>query len=215
MSDDLIHSAKPMTLERQHLMTPGLALERLRAGNKRFLTQTMIDRDLLAQIATTSAGQFPFAAILSCIDTRVPAEIIFDQGIGDFFSIRIAGNFVNDDILGSMEFACKLSGAKLILVLGHTRCGAIHGALSGAKLGHLTGMLQNLKPAIGHIYIPEGTTPEVDSQEMELATEANILYTIQEIRSRSTVLNEMEQNGEIMVTGALYHVENGEVTFYG
>lgn len=214
MSDDLIHSPAPMTEARQHLMTPQLALERLKAGNKRFLKQQMLDRDLLAQIATTAAGQYPFAAILSCIDTRVPAEIIFDQGIGDFFSIRIAGNFVNDDILGSMEFACKLSGARLILVLGHSRCGAIHGALSNAKLGHLTGMLQNLKPAIGHIYIPEGTIPAVDGEEMQLATEANILYTIQEIRSRSKVLREMEEAGEIAIGGALYHVENGLVNFY-
>ena len=146
------------TKESQNSLTPQMSIEILKEGNLRFQKNIKADRNLIKQVSETSTGQFPFATILSCIDSRVSSELIFDQGIGDIFSARIAGNFVNDDILGSMEFACKLAGTKLILVLGHTACGAVKGACDDAKLGKLTGMLEKIKPAVRAVKIPKDNT---------------------------------------------------------
>lgn len=198
----------------QNEITPVIALQYLKDGNSRFLNNTSVDRDYQSQVKETSTGQFPFAIVLSCVDSRIPTEIIFDQGIGDFFSARIAGNFVNEDILGSMEFACKLSGAKLIVVLGHTACGAIKGACDNAELGNLTGLLDKLKPAVNIVETEEGADRSSNNTVFvnDVALK-NIEITIEDIKNKSDVLNEMFKNKEIDIVGGLYKVETGEVNF--
>ncbi|MDD2982875.1 MAG: carbonic anhydrase family protein [Crocinitomicaceae bacterium] len=200
--------------ESQDSLTPDTALEILKEGNERFVNNLKANRNLLQQVNDTSNGQFPFATILSCIDSRISAELIFDQGLGDIFSIRIAGNVSNSDILGSMEFATKLAGSKVIVVLGHTRCGAITGACNQVKLGNLTSLLDKIQPAIDQeSTIPENRTGE-NPDFVKRVTEMNVLLTIDEIRKESPIIAEMENNGEIKIIGGLYDVENGNVTFY-
>lgn len=203
------------TKETQDNLTPEKALEILKEGNQRFINNLKANRNLLQQVNETSEGQFPFAAVLSCIDSRTSAELIFDQGLGDIFSIRIAGNVLNEDILGSMEFACKLAGSKLVLVLGHTRCGAIYGACNHVELGHLTGLLNKLKPAIES----ETTTPATERSGKNTdfvynVTVNNVHHTIRRIREESPILAAMEQEGSIKIVGGLYEVATGLVTFY-
>ncbi|MCF6268497.1 MAG: hypothetical protein L3J41_02165 [Melioribacteraceae bacterium] len=192
----------------QNMMTSELALQFLKDGNARFCESKRLERDYNYQVVETSDGQFPFAIILSCIDSRVPTEIIFDKGIGDLFNARIAGNIVNKDILGSMEFACKLSGAKLILVLGHTSCGAVKGAYNNTELGNLTGLLEKLKPAINSV-----TTNSESKDFLDIIALKNVELTIDEIKNQSSVLNEMYKNKEIDIKGAMYDVRSGKVTF--
>lgn len=207
---------KAHTQETQAAITPDAAITILKEGNKRFMSNMGADRDLLDQVADTSTGQYPFATILHCIDSRVSAELLFDQGIGDVFSIRIAGNFVNDDILGSMEFACKLAGTKAIVVLGHTACGAVKGACDDAKLGNLTTLISKLKPAVAAVDSPsdpnERTSKNIDF--VNSVAEKNVYMTMDNIRSRSEVLKEMEDNGEIKIVGGMYDIKDGSVTFY-
>jgi carbonic anhydrase len=207
---------KAQTKETQAMMTPFKALQALKDGNSRFQNNKEIKRDLLSQVKDTGKGQYPFATVLGCIDSRVPAELVFDQGIGDIFNIRIAGNFVNKDILGSMEFACKLAGTKLILVLGHTACGAVKGACDDAKLGNLTGMLDKIKPAVQAIKVPENPTlrTSANADFVNDVAKKNVELTINNIREQSPVLAEMESAGEIMIIGAMYNIENGEVRFF-
>jgi len=198
----------------QEMITPEMALQILKDGNSRFLNDTGLERDYHYQVKETSKGQFPFAVILSCIDSRIPTEIIFDNGIGDIFNARIAGNIVNEDILGSMEFACKLSGAKLILVLGHTACGAVQGACDDAKLGNLTGLLDKIKPSVNQVE----TEPNTDrtSQNAKFVDDVaikNVEITIAEIKNKSDVLNEMFKNKVIEIVGAMYNVNTGVVEF--
>lgn len=195
-------------------MTPDSALQALKNGNKRFVYQNMESRDLMDQVKQTSSGQFPFATILGCIDSRVPNEAIFDQGIGDIFSVRIAGNVVNEDILGSMEFATRLAGTKLVVVLGHTSCGAVKGACNGAELGNLTGLLRKIGPAIAR---ETETTENRDGNNSEFVQNVvvnNIHNSLDVIRSKSDVLTDLENDGSIKIVGALYDVSTGEVTFY-
>ena len=202
------------TKETQEELTPSLALQILKEGNARFVSNIKAHRDLLEQANVTSAGQFPFAAILSCIDSRTSAELIFDQGLGDIFSIRIAGNILNDDILGSMEFSCKLSGSKLIVVLGHTKCGAISGACDNVELGHITGLLEKIKPAIE---LEKTTAEERNSSNQNFVrnvTKNNINIVVHKIRQQSPILLKMEQAGEIKIVGGLYDLDNGQVTFF-
>lgn len=201
--------------ETQATMTPEKSLQYLMDGNKRFQDNLRINTNLLEQVKDTASGQFPFATILSCIDSRVSAELVFDQGVGDIFSIRIAGNFVNKDILGSMEFACKLSGTKLIVILGHTSCGAIKGACDDAKLGNLTSMLSNIKPAVQAVTFPEDLKLR-NSSNLEFVDNVaakNVDLTISNILKESTVLADMQNNSEINIIGAMYDVKNGVVTF--
>ena len=199
----------------QDAITPAKALELLKEGNQRFSAKQQVERDLNLQVEQTSTGQFPFATVLSCIDSRVPAELVFDQGIGDIFSVRIAGNFVNADILGSMEFASKLAGTKLILVLGHTACGAVKGACDHAELGNLTGMLDNIAPAVDAIVEPtaaaERTSANIDF--VNAVGTKNVELTIDRIRKESPVLAEMEQAGEIQIVGGMYDIATGKVNF--
>jgi carbonic anhydrase len=207
---------KAHTRETQATMTPNKALQYLKEGNQRFQGNLKANRNLLEQVNDTSEGQFPFATILSCIDSRVSAELVFDQGLGDIFSIRIAGNFVNEDILGSMEFACKLAGTKLIVVLGHTSCGAIKGACDHARLGNLTALINKIEPAVDAVTEPtdENLRNSKNLEFVDNVAAKNVLLTIGNIRKKSPVLTEMEDNEEIKVVGAMYDVSNGEVVFY-
>ena len=207
---------KAHTKETQASITPDSAMQLLKEGNSRFQEKTKVNRDLMEQVKDTSQGQYPFATILSCIDSRVSSELIFDQGIGDIFSARIAGNFVNDDILGSMEFACKLAGTKLILVLGHTACGAVKGACDDAKLGNLTGMLSKIKPAVNAVSFPEDASLR-NSSSIDFVNEVakkNVELTIDKIVEDSPVLAEMQTNGEIKIVGGMYDINSGAVHFY-
>jgi len=207
---------KAHTKETQATMTPEKALQYLKEGNQRFQNNLKANRNLLEQVNDTSEGQFPFATILSCIDSRVSAELVFDQGLGDIFSVRIAGNFVNEDILGSMEFASKLAGTKLIVVLGHTACGAVKGACDDAKLGNLTAMLAKIKPAVEAVKLPEEKSLRNSSNInfVNNVAEKNVRLTIERILLESDVLAEMQQNGEIQIIGAMYDINSGMVTFY-
>lgn len=207
-------NAKTQTSESQSAITPSKAMELLNAGNQRFLAGNRLNRHWLKQVRETAAGQYPFAAVVSCIDSRVPVEIVFDQGIGDIFCARIAGNFVNTDILGSLEFACKSAGAKLVLVLGHTSCGAVKGACDGVALGNLTAMLEKLKPSVDFIAQKTGRQPSgSDADFVQAVVDHNIDRTMEQIRTESSVLAEMEEKGAIAIGGALYDVSTGKVTF--
>lgn len=197
------------TQESLAAMTPEKALQLLKAGNQRFLEGKKADRDLLEQASQTSQGQYPFAVVLGCIDSRVPPELVFDQGIGDIFSVRIAGNFANPDILGSMEFAGKVVGSKLFVVLGHTSCGAVKGAYDQVELGHLTGLVEKIKPAVESVRDASGE----ETVDLDQVSQVNVKMTVENILNRSPILNELHEQGEIQIVGAMYDVESGAVTF--
>lgn len=203
------------TKETQAALTPNAAWELLKEGNKRFVEKKQADRDLLQQVAETATGQYPFATILSCIDSRVSAELIFDQGVGDIFSARVAGNIVNEDILGSMEFACKLAGTKIIVVLGHTSCGAVKGAIDDAKMGNLTELLSKIRPAVNALPDPADASQRTSKNAdfVNAVVEKNVHMTIDNIRNQSPVLKEMEDNGEILILAGMYDISNGEVHY--
>ena len=203
------------TKETQDALSPNNAIALLKEGNSRFIENKKADRDLLAQVKQTTSGQYPFATILSCIDSRVSAELVFDQGVGDIFSARVAGNIVNEDILGSMEFACKLAGTKVIVVLGHTSCGAVKGACDDAKLGNLTILLHKIKAAVRAVSNPidEESRNSKNIEFVNAVAEKNVQLTIEDIRSLSPVLKDMEDNGEIAIVGAMYDIADGKVHF--
>ena len=206
---------KAHTHESQASITPSKALEFLKEGNERFVTNLKINRDLLQQANETREGQWPFAAILSCIDSRTSAELIFDQGLGDVFSIRIAGNVVNTDIVGSLEFACKVAGSKLIVVLGHSSCGAIKGACDHIELGNLTELLSKIQPAVYEETLT--TAPESRNSKNEKfvnnVTQLNVRRSVNSIVSRSYILEQMIENEQIAIIGAVHNLETGVVTF--
>ena len=207
---------KAHTKETQTSISPEKAIQLLKEGNNRFIENKAINRNLLDQVKATSSGQFPFATILSCIDSRVSSELIFDQGIGDIFSARVAGNFVNEDILGSMEFACKLAGTKIVLVLGHTSCGAVKGACDDAKLGNLTALISKIKPAVEAVEEPIDKSLRNSSNIdfVNTVAEKNVHMTIANIRTQSPVLKEMEDEEMIKIIGAMYDIKDGSVSFY-
>jgi carbonic anhydrase len=202
------------TKSSQAAMTPELALQELREGNARFVAGTPRIRNFPAEVKATASGQYPFAVILSCLDSRQPVEIVFDQGIGDVFSARVAGNVLNKDILGSMEFACKVSGSKLIAVVGHSNCGAIKGAVDDVELGNLTGLLSKIKPAIDAV--PDDGQPRTSKNHefVDKVAEANVELVMKEIRQRSPILREMLDRGEIGLVGGMYDLSTGEVRFF-
>ncbi|MCP9755813.1 carbonic anhydrase [Lacihabitans sp. CCS-44] len=205
---------KTQSKEIQQHTTPRMALEILKDGNHRFVKNYKANRNLLQQVNDTRDGQWPFATVLSCIDSRTSAELIFDQGLGDIFSVRIAGNIVNTDILGSMEFACKIAGSKLIVVLGHTKCGAVKGACDHVEMGNLTELLSKLQPAV---YSEKETLSERNSknpQFVENVARINTKRSVKSIIERSFILEQMLENGEIGIVGANYDVESGLVEFY-
>ncbi len=198
----------------QTALTSQDAKQLLQDGNQRFVSKSTINRNFDKQIEATSTGQYPFAAIVSCIDSRIPTEIVFDQGIGDIFNARVAGNFVNDDILGSLEFACKLAGSKLIVIMGHTSCGAVKGACDHAKLGNLTGMLENINPALGKVETsPDEDRSSANTPFVNKVAVQNVYLNIEKLKNDSPVLREMVDAGEIEVVGAMYDVATGKVDF--
>lgn len=207
---------KTQTLETQQQLTPQGALELLKEGNARFRENVKAQRDLMQQVSETSDGQWPLAVVLSCIDSRTSAELIFDQGIGDIFSARVAGNFINDDILGSMEFACKVAGAKLVVVLGHSHCGAVKGACDNVELGLLTGMLEKIQPAVDEVTAPADAADRTSANPDFVADVArtNVLRNVAGVTSRSEVLREMAESGSIQIVGGMHDLASGGVEFY-
>lgn len=205
---------KTLNKEMQDAITPSMAIEILKEGNKRFMNNLKANRNLLEQANETSDGQHPFAIILSCIDSRTSAELIFDQGLGDVFSVRIAGNIINEDILGSMEFACKVAGSKIIVVLGHSKCGAVKGACDHVEMGNLTALLSKIQPAV---YDEKTETENRNSSNaafVEKVSSINVKRTVNAIMERSPILKEMIQNGEIGIIGGMHNIADGEVAFY-
>lgn len=201
------------TKETQSQLTPQKALDILVEGNKRFVNNQREDRNLLQQVKETAQGQHPFAIILSCIDSRTSSELIFDLGLGDVFNARIAGNVVNEDILGSMEFACKVAGSKLIVVLGHTKCGAIKGACDHVELGNLTGLVKKIEPSVNTVEL-EGDRTSANPEFVEKVAEQNVHLMLEEIQQKSSILREMIDKNEIGIIGGMYDVETGAVKFY-
>lgn len=205
---------KTLTKELQAAITPDMALNLLKEGNRRFMNNLKANRNLLEQANETSDGQHPFAIILSCIDSRTSAELIFDQGLGDIFSVRIAGNIINEDILGSMEFACKVAGAKIIAVLGHTKCGAVKGACDHVEMGNLTALLSKIQPAVYDEKTELQNRNSNNAVFVEKVAVINVKRTVHAIMERSPILKEMLQNGEIKLVGGMHEISTGEVTFY-
>jgi carbonic anhydrase len=204
--------AAALTREQRDRLTPDQIIAAMKQGNQRFRAGKMQSHDYLAQKQATASGQYPAAAILSCIDSRAPAEIILDAGIGDTFNARVAGNIANDDLLGSLEFACALAGAKVVLVMGHTSCGAIKGAIDDAELGHLTGLLDKIKPAVAATRYT-GERSSKNAEFVDRVAETNVRDTIDGIRRRSDVLAKLEQDGKVRIVGAMYHLVGGRVEF--
>jgi carbonic anhydrase len=204
---------RTLTKEIQDKITPSMALKLLREGNHRFVNNLKINRNLLQQVNETSDSQHPFAVILSCIDSRTSAELVFDQGMGDIFSIRIAGNILNEDIIGSMEFACKVAGTKIIVVLGHTKCGAIKGACDHVELGNLTGLLNKIKPVMAQTPAIQFDPNNVYEYVNEVAAN-NVHGVMDEIPKRSEILDNLLNEGQIAIIGGMYDIETGIVNFY-
>lgn len=200
------------TKESQSKLNPQKALELLKEGNNRFINNKSTSKDLLGQVKATSEGQFPYAVVLSCIDSRTSSELIFDLGIGDIFNARVAGNIVNEDVLGSMEYSCKVAGSKLVLVLGHTKCGAVTAACQKVELGNITKLLSKVQPAVRKIesQVDDVTSPDA----VQKVADENVRMAMEEIRSKSEILAEMEKNGEISIVGGMYDVGSGKVTFF-
>ncbi len=201
-----------LTEAEQNALTPDAVIQLLEEGNVRFINNDLTARDHSQQVRNSTLSQFPKAIVLSCVDSRVPVEDVFDRGIGDLFVARVAGNFVNEDILGSMEFACKVSGSKLILVMGHEHCGAVKAAVDDVKLGNITSMLQKIRPAVESV-VYEGDRSSKNEEFVSMACESNVRNTLLQIREKSPILKEMEANGEIKIVGAVYDMDNGKVEF--
>jgi carbonic anhydrase len=204
--------SRSLTKDERDSMTPASIIDELKKGNQRFRSGKMTPRDFLAEKRASASGQYPAAVVLGCLDSRVPAEIIFDSGIGDVFVGRVAGNVVNDDMLGSMEFACGVSGAKVVLVLGHTACGAVKGAIDDVVLGNLTGLLARIKPAISATKF-DGEKSSKNAAYVDAVARTNVVLGLAEIRRRSPILEGLEQKGTIKIAGAMYDLSNGQVDF--
>jgi len=201
---------KTQTKYTQENLTPQDAHRILEEGNNRFVQNVKAQRNLQDQVFETSQGQYPFAVILSCIDSRVPAELVFDQGIGDIFSVRVAGNIINDDVLGSMEYGCKVAGSKIILVLGHTKCGAVTAACNHVEMGNITALLSKINPAVAEVEQPN---TEMTNEQIEEVSIFNVNHSINRIRQESSILSEMEKQNQIEIVGAIYDVNDGKVKF--
>jgi carbonic anhydrase len=205
---------RTLNKELQERITPEQALGILKAGNKRFVENLKVNRNLLEQVNETRDGQWPFAVILSCMDSRTSAELIFDQGLGDIFSIRVAGNIVNDDVLGSIEFACKAAGSKFIVVLGHTRCGAIKGACDHVQLGHLSGLLHKITPAVKAETSTQSDRTSKNDSFVDAVARINVMRSVQQILERSEIIRDLVQAGKVGIAGGMYDVGSGHVEFF-
>lgn len=202
------------TKECQSVVTPQQVLEHFKQGNERFASGHGTHRNYGQQVRETAKGQYPLGSVVSCIDSRAPAEIVLDQGIGDIFNARVAGNIVNEDILGSLEFASKVAGAKLIVVMGHTSCGAVKGACDNVQMGNLTGLLAKIMPAVAAVPNDGKDRSSKNHEFVEMVADANVRQNVQLIRERSPILREMEEKGEIKIVGAMYDVASGRVQWY-
>lgn len=211
-SSDKSYTETVIGKEKQSELTPDIVIQRFKEGNVNFVNNDLTKRNHSKQVRSAVAGQYPKAIVLSCVDSRVPVEDVFDKGIGDMFVARVAGNFVNEDILGSMEFACKVSGSKLVLVLGHEDCGAVKAAIDDVKLGNITPMLEKIKPAVAEVKY-EGKRNSKNKDFVHMVSENNVKNTIEQIRIKSPILKEMEDNGAIKIVGALYDMDNGKVNW--
>lgn len=206
---------KALTKENQDAISPSDALQLLKEGNERFVAQKGAERNLLEQVSDTQGGQFPHSVVLSCIDSRVPAEIVFDQGIGDIFSARVAGNIVNEDILGSVEYGCKVAGSKLVVVLGHTLCGAVKGACDDVRLGNITALLSKIKPAVDAVSQPTDQEQRTSANKSFVndVVSKNVELTIEKMKADSPLLTEMEADGAIKIVGGVYDIALGKVSW--
>lgn len=204
---------KVLSREEQAALTPDSVLQMLKDGNMRFMNDNLTARLHSAQVRIAASGQFPKAVILSCLDSRIPVEDVFDKGIGDLFVARVAGNIVNEDILGSMEYGCKVSGAKLVVVMGHSECGAVKSAVDNVQLGNITALLKKIQPAVDSTAWTGGKKSSKNKEYVDLVCKKNVELTIKNIRNRSVILKDMEKNGEIKIVGAVYDVATGKVTF--
>jgi carbonic anhydrase len=210
-----VQNVKAQTYESQQALTPAQVLEILKEGNAHFINNLKVNRNLFEQINDTQDNQFPMAIILSCMDSRTSVELIFDQGLGDVFSTRVAGNIVNDDILGSMEYACSVAGSKLIVILGHTHCGAIKGACAEIKLDHLTGLLEKIQPSVDCVCSQHNITAiGNDDVLIQAVSKENVMLMVKQVKQRSPLLNNLYQLGKIDIVGAMYDIETGRVLFY-
>jgi carbonic anhydrase len=210
-----VQNVKAQTYESQQALTPAQVLEILKEGNAHFINNLKVNRNLFEQINDTQDNQFPMAIILSCMDSRTSVELIFDQGLGDVFSTRVAGNIVNDDILGSMEYACSVAGSKLIVILGHTHCGAIKGACAEIKLDHLTGLLEKIQPSVDCVCSQHNITAiGNDDVLIQAVSKENVMLMVKQVKQRSPLLNNLYQLGKIDIVGAMYDIETGRVSFY-
>lgn len=205
---------KTLTKEMQQAISPAMALDLLKKGNERFVNNLKINRNLLQQANETSEGQYPFAVVLSCIDSRTSAELIFDQGLGDLFSVRIAGNIINEDILGSMEFACKVAGSKIIVVLGHTKCGAVKGACDHVEMGNLTALLTKIRPAVDDETVTTENRTSSNGAFVENVAIINVKRTVRAIMERSPILKELIESGAVGIVGGSHNITTGEVKFF-
>jgi carbonic anhydrase len=205
---------RALNAENQAKITPEKALEMLKEGNKRFVENQKAERDLLQMVKDTAAGQWPFAVVLSCIDSRTSSELIFDQGIGDIFNARVAGNIVNEDILGSMEYAVKYAKSKILVVLGHTKCGAVTSACQGVEDGNITALLDKIKPAISREKSEKNDRSGSNADFVEKVSKLNVLHALDEIRNKSSIISGLEKEGKVLVVGGMYDVGSGKVHFY-
>lgn len=204
---------KPLGPEEQAELTPDAALERMKEGNRRFMEKRMLNRDLLGEVKATSVGQYPAAIVLACVDSRSSPEIVFDQGMGDIFSARIAGNVIDEHTLGSMEFGARVAGAKLIVVMGHTACGAVKGACDNVELGHVTSLVNSIKPSVEAVESGGETCTSKKDKVVDKVTAHNAARTVEQIRERSDILAEMERDGELKIVSAMYDISTGKVSF--
>lgn len=212
-SHETPRSERVLTKEERDNLTPDAVLQSLKDGNQRFVAGTLTSRNHSKQVRQAALGQYPKAVILSCLDSRIPVEDAFDRGIGDVFVARVAGNFENTDILGSMEFGCHVAGAKLILVLGHEHCGAVRGAIDNVELGNITAMLHNIRPAVEHFADYAGDRTSQNEEFVHMVAEQNVRLTLADIREKSPILSDMEAEGKIMIVGGIYNMDTGIVTF--
>jgi len=208
------YNSSAMTKEQQAALTPEQALQMLKEGNAHFVQGRMQHRDYISKIKATSEGQYPLGIVLGCVDSRQPAEILFDQSLGDIFVARVAGNVLNDDILGSMEFATKVTGAKLIAVVGHTNCGAVKGAIDDVELGHLTGLLSKIRPAVNEVEAQDGKQGSKNLAFVDKVAAANVKRVVAEIRTRSKTLRDLIDAGKLKIVGGMYDISTGQVTFF-
>jgi len=212
-SDEVELSSEVLTAEAQEELTPDEIIQSLKEGNERYINNNLTPRDYQAQVQATAAGQYPGAIVISCVDSRVPVENVFDMGIGDIFVARVAGNFVNEDILGSTEFATAVAGSKVVIVMGHESCGAVKSAIDGVEMGNITAMLDKIEPAIDMTQTYDGEQTSSNAEYVTEVVNNNVINTISEMRERSSIIAELERNGEVVITGAFYDLDTGEVTF--